>query len=220
MWSANQGGCSGTKSKQGRDVTDRGAHWFRCDLQVHTPRDQNWHGNNFVSAEDRRAYAARLVRECRERGLQGIAITDHHDMAFVEYVRAAAADETNEQGITLPENERLVVFPGMELTLGVPCQALLLFDATFPSDLFSLAITALAISPSPDTESKIAQVIRLNGVQSLRALKQKLDEHTYLRDRYIILPNVGENGQFSLIRKGAAGKYKKCHVSVDTSMVI
>jgi len=70
-------------------------------------------------------YAGRLVQACRERGLQGIAITDHHDMAFVPYVRQAAAEETDSEGKPLPNNQRLVVFPGMELTLGVPCQALL-----------------------------------------------------------------------------------------------
>jgi hypothetical protein len=188
-------------------VTDKGAHWFRCDLQVHTPRDGNWHGNDCIGDDDRRAYAARLVEACRERGLQGIAITDHHDMAFVEFVRVAAADERNSEGLPVAPGERLVVFPGMELTLGVPCQALLLFDASFPSDLFSLAMTALAISPSDASEAKTAQVGRLNTVQSLRLLKQKLDEHTYLRDRYIIFPNVGESGQFSLLRKGLAVKY-------------
>ena len=74
-----------------------------------------------------------------------------------------------------------MVFPGMELTLGVPCQALLIFDADFPDDLFALAMTALAITPSAETDAKIATVHRLNGIQSLGELKQKLDEHEYLR---------------------------------------
>jgi chromosome segregation protein len=87
------------------------------------------------------------------------------------------------------------------------CQALLLFDADFPADLFNLALTALAITPSGAAESKIAQIQRLTNIQSLRQLKDELDKHTYLRDRYIIFPHVGENGQFSLIRKGQAAKY-------------
>ena len=188
-------------------MTDKGAHFFRCDLQVHTPRDINWTGSECVSDGDRRDYAARLVHGCRDRGLQGIAVTDHHDMAFVPYVRRAAAEETDGEGRPLPKEQQLVVFPGMELTLGVPCQALLLFDADFPDDLFDLAMKALAITQNPADEAKTAEVQRLHHIQSLRQLKEELDKHTYLRDRYIVFPNVGESGDFSLLRKGLAGKY-------------
>src|SRR5271165_6515523 len=95
----------------------------------------------------------------------------------------------------------------MELTLGVPCQALLIFDAEFPDDLFLLAMTALAITPNPVADPKTAATLRLDNIHSLHQLKQELDKHSYLRERYIIFPNVGESGQCSLIRKGQAGKY-------------
>lgn len=186
---------------------DKGAHFYRCDLQVHTPRDINWTGGDCISENERCAYAAQLVQACRERGIQAIAITDHHDMAFVRYVRTAAGEETDQEGEALPPEKRLVVFPGMELTLGVPCQALLIFDASLPDDLFSLAMTALTITPAPDGDAKTAPVQRLDSIVSLRELKEKLDEHKYLRGKYIVFPHVGENGQFSLIRKGLAGKY-------------
>lgn len=110
---------------------DKGAHFFRCDLQVHTPRDINWTGSEKVNDETRMAYATSLVQACRERDLQAVAITDHHDMVFVDYIRRAALEETDLEGKPIPKAERLVVFPGIELTLGVPCQALLLFDADF-----------------------------------------------------------------------------------------
>ena len=113
-------------------MSDQGAHLYRCDFQVHTPRDRCWSGPDSVSDVERRAYAASLVEACRERGLQAIAMTDHHDMDFIPWERRATAEETDEDGTPLAENDRLVVFPGMELTLGVPCQALLLFDAEFP----------------------------------------------------------------------------------------
>ena len=188
-------------------MSDKGAHFYRCDLQVHTPRDINWAGNERVTEADRLAYAVSLAQACRQRGLQGIAITDHHDMAFVEYVRRAAREETDAQGKPLPPEHRLVVFPGMELTLSVPCQALLIFDADFPVDMFALAMTALAINPTPAGDSKTAETQRLTHIQSLKQLKEELDKHSYLRDRYIIFPHVGENGQFSLLRKGQAAKY-------------
>ncbi|HVW07491.1 MAG TPA: AAA family ATPase [Bryobacteraceae bacterium] len=186
---------------------DKGAHFYKCDFQVHTPRDLNWTGAACVTDEERRNYATSLVQACRERGLQGIAVTDHHDMAFVSFIRRAATDETDGKGNPIPVERQLVVFPGMELTLGVPCQALLIFDAEFPEDLFALAMTALAINPSPGAQSKSAQIERLHTVHSLLQLRSELDKHTYLKERYIILPHVGENGQFSLIRKGQAGKY-------------
>ena len=186
---------------------DKGAHYYRCDLQIHTPRDINWTGQDAVTDQERRAYATELVHACRERGLNAIAITDHHDMLFVRYVRNAAAEETDLCGQVFPREQRLVVLPGMELTLGVPCQALLIFDATFPDDMFSLAMTALAITPSPDNTATTAQVRRLRSIESLDQLTRKLDEHEFLRGRYIVFPNVGENGRFSLIRRGFPGKY-------------
>jgi energy-coupling factor transporter ATP-binding protein EcfA2 len=188
-------------------IRDKGAHFYRCDLQVHTPRDRNWTGADRIVDADRQAYASTLVQACRDCDLNGIAITDHHDMAFVEYVRKAAADETTSEGKPLSKEQRLVVFPGIELTLSVPCQALLIFDADFPSDMFALALTALAIVPSATTDAKTAETKRLTHIHSLRQLKEELDKHTYLRDRYIIFPHVGENGQFSLLRKGQAAKY-------------
>ncbi|MDE0002145.1 MAG: AAA family ATPase [Rhodospirillaceae bacterium] len=127
-------------------------------------------------------------------------------MLFSRYVRAAAQQETDANGHPLPAQSQLVVFPGMELTLGVPCQALLLFDADFPDDMFQLAMTALAITPNPTDEPKTAPVRRL-PIESLVDLKHQLDRHHYLRNKYIIFPNVGEDGQFSLIRRGFPGKY-------------
>lgn len=165
---------------------DKGAHYYRCDLQVHTPRDLRWTGKDCITAEDRSAYAETLVRACRDRGIQGIAITDHHDMAFVPYVRRAAEEETDAEGNLVPPEKRLVVFPGMELTLGVPCQALLVFDAEFPDDMLSLAMNALAIAPNGEDQAKAAEVQRLNHVQSLKGLKDELDKHQYLRGRYIV----------------------------------
>jgi chromosome segregation protein len=190
-------------------MIDKGAHFYRCDVQVHTPRDRNWTGSDRITDPDRRVYAGQLVQACRDRGIQGIAITDHHDMAFADYVRRAAAEETDPEGRPLTLEQRLVVFPGMELTLSVPCQALIIFDADFPSDMFALAMTALALMPSAATEAKTADTQRLTHIQSLKQIKEELDKHTYLRDKYIIFPHVGENGQFSLLRKGQAAKYKE-----------
>lgn len=185
---------------------DRGAHFYRCDLQVHSPRDRAWAGTVPVADEEREAYARSLIKACRERGVQAVAITDHHDFAFVPYVRKAAAQERAEDGSALADKERVVVFPGLELTLAVPCQALLLLDADFPDEWFDTVLTALAIAPHPATEAKGPEVKRL-AFDSIGQVVESLDKQTVLRGRYIVLPNVSDGGGSTLIRKGMAPKY-------------
>lgn len=190
-------------------MIDNGAHFHRCDFQVHTPRDLQWSGADCVTDDERIAYAARLVEACREKGLRAIAVTDHHDMTFIPYVKRAALAETDAEGNPLPAEERLIVFPGIELTLAVPCQAILILDADFEENRFGAVLTALAINPAPDTDAKTAHTERLENIQSLKGLKEKLDEHTWLRDRYIVYPNVTGEGKFSLLRNGMMAKYKE-----------
>ena len=81
---------------------DKGAHFHACDFQVHTPRDANWHGSRATTDDERKAYAAELVQACREKGLDAIAITDHHDFAFFPFVRQAAANEVDPTGNRFP----------------------------------------------------------------------------------------------------------------------
>lgn len=190
-------------------MADDGAHFHQCDFQVHTPRDRQWSGADRVTDVERQAYAASLVEACRAKGIDAIAVTDHHDMAFVRFVKRAAEQEADAEGSPLAPDRRLVVFPGIELTLAVPCQAILILDADFEESRFDSVLTALAIAPAPDAEAKTAQTERLENIQSLKALKEKLDEHTWLRDRYIVFPNVSGEGKFSLLRNGMMAKYKE-----------
>lgn len=190
-------------------VKDKGAHFYRCDFQVHTPRDLRWTGPDATSQEERLAYGQKLVAACRERGIKAIAITDHHCLAFLPFIRQAAIEETAADGSNLAESDRLVVFPGMELTLGVPCQAIVIFDADFPDDFLPNVLTAFAINQNAPDLPKIAEVQRLESIQSLKQLKDELDKHSFLRERYTIFPNVSGEGQFSLLRTGMAGKYSE-----------
>lgn len=187
---------------------DNGAHFYRCDFQIHTPRDRAWKGRAYTSNEERRVYAQKLVEACRARNLDAIAITDHHDLCFFPYIKDAAANETDPSGRELAPDERLVVFPAVELTLNIPCQAILILDSNFPETLLFQVLTVLTIAPAPDTEPKAAEVERLNSIKTLEELKHKLDEHDFLRDRYIILPNVTTGGNTTLLRDGLAQKYK------------
>lgn len=187
---------------------DKGAHFFRCDFQVHTPRDLGWQGADAVTAAERQAYAEEFIAACRAKGLQAVAITDHHDIALFRYIKDAAQAETDGHGNLLPSEARIVVFPGMELTLGVPCQALLLFDADFPADLLEQAVLALTITPAPSADAKHAPVKRLENITDLEQLYEQLSQRDFLRGRFFVMPHVGESGEFSLLRKGFASKYK------------
>ncbi len=64
------------------DKMNKGTRFYNCDFQVHTPRDINWSGPKPVADEDRNAYATRFVLACRQKGVNAVAITDHHDLVF------------------------------------------------------------------------------------------------------------------------------------------
>jgi hypothetical protein len=40
---------------------DNGAHFFKSDLQVHTPRDNNWQGPGATTDTERQDYAQEFV---------------------------------------------------------------------------------------------------------------------------------------------------------------
>ncbi|MCK5941802.1 MAG: AAA family ATPase [Planctomycetes bacterium] len=185
---------------------DKGAHFFRCDFQVHTPRDANWQGGPAVSDEERMQWAESLIAACRSKGLDAIAITDHHDLVSFPYARAAAAGEKDADGHPLPPEQRIVVFPGIELTLSDPCQALLIFDADISDADLDRVATVLGYVPSPPGDSKTAQTTSLK--LSLEEAIARLDEQVALRRRFILLPNVTTGGHKTLLREGFSVKYR------------
>lgn len=190
---------------------DKGAHFHKCDFQVHTPRDLGWVGAEAVSDADRTTYAEELVLACRRKGLGAIAITDHHDFAFFPYVKRAAQDELDESGAPIPIERKLTVFPGLELTLTAPaCQAILLLDAAFPENLLPSVLTALAITPAPATASKHAPIERIpqTVVSDLADLYRILSTHAHVAGRFIVFPNVTETGHGTMLRSGFGNFYK------------
>lgn len=115
------------------------AHWRKCDFQVHTPRDPNWQGerpiglnadlNGVPATADevdraRMAWANELVDQCVSKGLEAIAVADHHEMVMVQYVKKVI-----DQRLGADPSLSLWVFPGMELTAHGGVQSLITFDA-------------------------------------------------------------------------------------------
>ncbi|MBK8202631.1 MAG: hypothetical protein IPK68_10060 [Bdellovibrionales bacterium] len=191
-------------------MIDKGAHFYRCDFQVHTPRDPNWSGPEAKTDEERVAFANSLIRECRKKGLQAIAISDHHDVVMFPFIRQAAKDELDDEGQPFSELNQIVVFPAIELTLGLPCQALLIFDANLPTEFISSIPVALGITPTASTESKIQSPIKkVDHFKDLASVYETLNKNDHLRGKFILLPNVTDNGHGTLLRKGFDSHYRE-----------
>ncbi|MCL2482807.1 MAG: AAA family ATPase [Propionibacteriaceae bacterium] len=136
-----------------------------------------------------------------------MAISDHHDFAYVPYVKEAARDEKLPDGTPVPEAERLVVFPAAELTLSVPCQAIIILDSDFPEDRLDDVLKALHWEPVDPALPVIPQVQKLSDSGDINALHITLDKCPWLKGRYIILPNVSPTGYKSLLRTSFDAKY-------------
>lgn len=187
---------------------DPGAHFHCCDFQLHTPRDRNWVGDNAVTHSDRQAFAREFIAACRARELDAVAITDHHDVALIPLIRETAQGELDANRNPVPPGRRIVVFPGIELTLALPCQALLLFDPDVGDDDLHRALAALGINPAPLESPKANPVQRLS-IDDLNEVYKRLNEHESLRDRFILFPNVNDGGDDTILRTGFFEHYKK-----------
>jgi chromosome segregation protein len=186
---------------------DSGAHYFSWDFQVHSPRDRDWTGPTPTNDEERNAYADRFVKACRSVNLNAVAITDHHDIVFVEYIRTAAERETSEGGDPVPPDERLIVFPGVELTLALPCQALLIFDPGCSQTELHAALAILGIVSSAAAEAKTCETQRLSADITPSRICESLSNNASLNGRFILLPNVNDGGGDTMLRSGFAMHY-------------
>jgi chromosome segregation protein len=191
---------------------DKGAHYHKCDFQVHTPRDINWSGTHYTSEEERKTFSTKFIKQCRNKGLDAVAITDHHDFAFFKYIKAAAKSELDELGNVVPPEKQIIVFPGLEMTFANPasCQAILILDSDFSEAQLNLILHKLSIIPNADSESTTIPTSPISSdvIKDLTDLHVKLDSLEVLRAKFIVLPNVGE-GHGSILRRGFYEHYIK-----------
>ena len=108
----------------------------------------------------------------------------------------------------------------MELTLAVPCQALLILDANFPVDLLSQVVQALSVTPAPDADAKHARIDRLEHIKTLHDLYSELDKREFLRGRYIIFPHVGKVAHPHYFEAASVHTIRACRVSGDSWTVL
>ena len=190
---------------------NKGTRFYNCDFQVHSPRDINWSGNKPVTDEDRNTYGERFVIACRQKGVNAVAITDHHDLTFFPYIKAAANNEVDSNGEPINNSDKLIVFPGIELTLSnPPCQALLILDSNFPEDQLIRVLHKLALEPNPVEEpsTKKTTPIPSDVINGLSDLHIKLDTIDILKGKYIILPHTSR-GHKGLLRRDFYEHYIK-----------
>lgn len=134
--------------------THPGATWRKTDFQIHTPRDPNWSGSPHLPAiteeeiEARRQWSRNFVSQCLQRNLTAIAVTDHHDVAFVPYIRAAILE--------LGKEEEIWLFPGMEITLNDSAQCLVLFDRDMTDGDFRRTFAGMPKVAAPNESSATA----------------------------------------------------------------
>lgn len=191
---------------------DKGAHFFQCDFQIHTPRDINWNGVRPLTKDDKKAYSEDFIRKCREIGLHAVAITDHHDFGFYPIIKEAANSELDELGQPIPEEKKIIIYPGLELTLSTPaCQAILIIDSNYPENNLNQILHLLGITPNSEEElTTIATVPITNSiVNGFEELYDKLNSIDALKGKFILLPNMSEGGRHTLLRAGNSEHYRK-----------
>lgn len=198
------------------------AFWRKCDFQVHTPRDANWVGQRPIgqgevieetgeqaTAQDidaaRIVWANEFVDQCVAKGLEAIALTDHHEMVMVPYVQKVIEERRKAD----PHFD-LWLFPGMELTAAGGVQCLILFDADISEDWRKQAQGKLGIVYA-DLDDKAAKspprVTQLTA--NYADIGPLLDELEGLRGKYIVLPNVSQGNSHTVLTDGAHADFRR-----------
>ncbi len=196
---------------------DKGAHFYKTDLQIHTPRDNRWAGCKPVTQDERFAFARRFVAKCRELGIQAVGITDHYDICFIKYFQVAAQEEDNASGIpswnaivVQPKKQNPIIFPGIEINIQRLCQAIILLDADTDPASHAMLLEAINVGNTySDTEPTGPNVNALD-FENFAAIEKTISEYSSgaLRGKFIILPHIGKDGShYSLLRQGFHNEY-------------
>lgn len=197
------------------------AYWGKCDFQVHTPRDPNWAGacpiglgednketGAKATADDvdaaRLKWANAFLDQCVAKGLQAVALTDHHEMVMVPYVQKAIAERKKAD-----DSFDFWLFPGMELTASGGVQCLILFDAHLSEEWRQQAQGKLGIVYA-DHDGKSAKAPKVTQLTCNYAdIGTLLDQLEGLRGRYIVLPNVSQGGNHTVLTDGKHGDFRR-----------
>jgi len=207
---------------------DNGAHFYRCDFQVHSPRDIAYTGSKYgLNPEDianitpeqkeniiseRDQFSKEYLLKIRNAGLNAIAMTDHHDVVFVKNLRKVAEIENQAFKSNSELDKIITVFPGIEMSLANPVsQCIIVFDADFSDSNLDAVLHFFGINPTSEFEKVTTPTLKIsqNIINDLVHLHEKLDELSYCKGKYVILPNVGKSGEHTIMRNGFHEHYRK-----------
>ncbi|MFM2044696.1 MAG: hypothetical protein RLY86_3272 [Pseudomonadota bacterium] len=184
----------------------QGAQWRKCDFQIHTPRDPQWSGSPALPGGttelegERAAWADRFVAACTARRLTAFAVTDHHDYALLEHIKAAVS--------RLDPETRPWFFPGMEVTCTDSAQCLVLFDPETTEQHWRQLFGKFRNVPPPDPNAARAPQAQECGL-TVEELIGVLAEDVLLRNRTIMLPHAGgDDAHKSVLRQGFHPRFR------------
>ena len=125
----------------------RGLSFKKLDLHLHTPASEDFDGA--VTAQD-------IIVQAIDRGLDGIAVTDHNSAEWIDAVKTAA------------EGTSITVFPGVEITCSGGkggLHILAIFDPSVGKDHVKGLLSALEIPPSE--QGKLTTIVTAKTPQQV-----------------------------------------------------
>ncbi len=125
---------------------DRGARYFRADLQVHTPADSRWPGQKPSDPDERASVALDYLRAAQGRGIEVVGITEHHDVSWIDELRHAASAL------------HMHVMPGFEVETKEGIHVLCLFEPRAPVAALEDALARLGLPRSLRDASKSTNI--------------------------------------------------------------
>lgn len=131
----------------GSSTNERGLSFKKLDLHIHTPASEDFNGS--VTAQD-------IIAEAIQKGLDGIAITDHNSAEWIDDVKKAAVGTS------------VVVFPGVEISCSGGkggLHILALFDPSVDKEHVKGLLSALEIPPGE--QGKIEAVVTAKTPQQV-----------------------------------------------------
>lgn len=198
-----------------------GATWRKSDLQCHTARDHSWAdatqlpGGTEAHENARDTWADSFIAACNQKGVSVIAVTDHHDICIAPYVQRAAERDGN----------RVLVYPGLEVTCSDNAQCLTIIEPTASEELKNRFIAikggVAAAKHAPRTPQCLPSGL------SVEAFFEFILSDDDLRENSVILPHFSDGtahkhlnipGNHTLFSKlDCDGVYiEKHHASLET----
>ncbi|MEJ7657525.1 MAG: TrlF family AAA-like ATPase [Thermoleophilaceae bacterium] len=127
-------------------LPDRGARYFRADLQVHTPVDKRWPSAEPRDPDARSHLALRYLEAAKARGVDLVGVTEHHDVSWIDTLRHAA----NRLSISL--------LPGFEVETSEGVHVLCLFEPNTKVVDLEEALALLGLGRARRHESKSTDI--------------------------------------------------------------